>query len=150
MSEWGATYPVTSFSVNGVTEWYPLINEVVVFPIATYWECAPEQATFSVSETYATFTVSEDAIDELTAAAQQENRSVLDLIVDDAKEMEHHRFDGIADWYPVFLKSLDEPEIDWSHFDGYPVAGSQDSLSKFIQGVSEDRWASRIEESLDE
>lgn len=149
MSEWGATYPVTSFSVNGVTEWYPVIKEAVVFPVATCWVSAPEHATFSVSEDYATFTVSEDAIDDLIAEAQTENRSVLDLIVDDAQAMEYHRFDGIADWYPVFLNSLDETEIGWSHFNGYPVAGYQDSLSKFIRGISEGRWVNGITDSRD-
>lgn len=148
MSEWGATYPVTSFSVNGVTEWYPVINGAVVFPVATYWVSAPEHATFSVSEDYATFTVSEDAIEELTAEAQTENRPVLHLVVDDAKEMESYRFDGIADWYPVFLKSLAETDIDWSHFNGYPVADYQDSLSKLIRDISEGRWVDGIDDSL--
>lgn len=140
MRELGVRYAVTSFSINGVTEWYPVVDEAVVFPVATSWNYAPDQATFSVAENYATFTVPETAIDELTAEAQTKNCSVLDLVVRDTQAMKCHWFDGIADWYPVFLKSLDETEIDWSHFNGYPVAGYQDSLSKLIRDISEGRW----------
>lgn len=150
MSKVGVKYAVTSFSINGVTEWYPVVDEAVVFPVATSWNFAPEQATFNVVEDYATFTVPENAIAELTAAARKENRPVLDLVVDDAQEMEYHRFDGIADWYPVFLRSLDEPEIGWSHFNGYPVAGYQDSLSTLIRGVANGRWIDGIDDSLAE
>lgn len=150
MSKLGVNYEVTSFSVQGVTEWYPLINETVVFPVATSWRRAPDHATFSVSEEYATYTVSGDAIYELRAEAHEGGLPVLDLVVDDAKEMEYYRFDGIADWYPVFLESLDETEIDWSHFDGYTVANYQDSLSKFIRRVSEGQWITGAGESIDE
>lgn len=148
MRELGVTYAVTSFSINGVTEWYPVVDEAVVFPVATSWDYAPDQATFSVTEDYATFTVPESAIDELTAKAQAEKRFVLDLVVEDAQAMNYHRFDGIADWYPVFLKSLAETDIDWSHFNGYPVAGYQDSLSKLIREISEGRWVDGIDDSL--
>lgn len=148
MRELGVRYAVTSFSINGVTEWYPVVHEEVVFPVAISWDYAPEQATFTVAQDYATFTVPENAIDELTAKAQTEHRSVLNLVVEDVQAMDCYRFDGIADWYPVFLKSLDEPEIDWSHFDGYLVAGYQDSLSKLIRDISERGWADGIDDSL--
>lgn len=148
MRELGVRYAVTSFSINGVTEWYPVVDEAVVFPVATSWNYAPDQATFSVAENYATFTVPETAIDELPAEAQAENRPVLDLVVEHAQAMDYYRFDGIADWYLVFLNSLDETEIDWSYFDGYPVAGYQDSLSKLIRDISEGRWVDGIDDSL--